>query len=45
MNQKEIKLAKAMVARYRRAGIHLFKSDAKNLARYGIWAWDLVRQD
>lgn len=44
MNSVQIKQAKAMVARYRKYGIHLFESDARNLARFGIWAWDLVKK-
>lgn len=45
MNSIQIKNAKAMVAKYRKYGIHLFESDARHLAKYGIWAWDLVRKN
>lgn len=45
MNSKEKKVAQAMVARYRRAGIHLFQSDVNWLAKNGIWAWDLLRKN
>jgi hypothetical protein len=37
----EIKRAKAVVARFRKAGIGLHTATVQHYASLGVWAWDL----